>query len=69
MNTYQNVAMKVFPGIIAVAALLLIFIERPTWRAILITVIAFFLVMVWIDSNALARISKYHEKLTLVENK
>ncbi len=66
MSTYQNVALKVFPGIIIVAALLSIFVSNVTVRAIGIAIIAFFLVLVVLDSQALKRIKKYHEKLELV---
>jgi len=65
IKSYQNVALKVFPAIIAVAALLLIFIDKPIWRAISITVIAWMLVVIWVDSNAKARIEAYHQQLVV----
>lgn len=69
INTYKNVALKVFPVIIVVAALVLIFIPNPLVRAISIAVIAFFVVIVLLDSQALKRIKTYHQQLELVEEK
>lgn len=69
MNTYENVAFKVFPAIIALAALLFVFVERPIWRAIFVTIIAFLLVLIWMDSSAHERMKAYHEQLILVDKK
>lgn len=67
IGEYQNVALKVFPAIIAVAALLMVFVDKPIWRAICITVIALMVCMVWIDMNAKARIEAYHQQLISLE--
>ena len=45
MGEYQNIAFKVFPLIIAVAALLMVFVNSPTWRAISIVTIATLLML------------------------
>ena len=37
---YQTIVFKIIPLIIVVAALLIIFIDKPIWRAISITTIA-----------------------------
>ena len=67
MNSYQNIAFKVFPMIIAIAALLIIFIDKPIWRGICITVIAFMVIILFIDSNALTRIETYNKELKLAD--
>jgi len=67
MKTYKNVALKVFPLIIVVAALICFFISTPIVRAICIAVIAFLSVLVILDSQALKRIKTFHQQLELVE--
>ncbi|MEM9339649.1 MAG: hypothetical protein AAGA66_13020 [Bacteroidota bacterium] len=66
IGEYQNIALKVIPVIIAVAALLILFVDKPIWRAISITTIALMLCMVWVDSIAKARLEAYHQKLVSV---
>ena len=67
VKSYENVAFKVFPGIIAVAVLLIFFIESPFWRGINMAVIAFFAVTIFLDSKAHKRTKVYHEQLKMVE--
>jgi len=68
MNTYKNVALKVFPAIVLVAALVVVFTANPIVRAISIGVIAFLSVLILLDSQALKRMKTYHQKLKLVES-
>jgi len=58
-----TVVFKVVPLIIIVAALLIIFINTPTWRAIGITTIAMMIVILLVDGTAHARIEAYHKQL------
>lgn len=67
MGEYQTIVFKIIPLIIAVAALLIIFIDKPIWRAISITTIAMMVVILLVDINANARIETYHKQLVLVE--
>jgi len=67
IKTYENVALKVFPAIIVLSALLAFFIANPTVKAISIAVIAFFVVLVVLDSQALKRIKVYHNELKLAQ--
>ncbi len=60
---YQNVVFKAFPLIIAIAALLIVFVDKPVWRAIGVTTIAMLVVIILIDSNAHARISAYQQQM------
>ncbi len=67
MDEYQTVALKVFPVIIAVAALMIVFVDKPLWRAISITLIAMLVVIMLIDSNANARLDVYKKQLEKIE--
>ena len=67
MKEYQTIVFKVIPIIIIAAALLIIFIDQPIWRAISITTIALMVVISLIDHNANARIENYNEQLLLVD--
>ncbi|NPD84343.1 hypothetical protein HNS38_06220 [Lentimicrobium sp. L6] len=67
LKEYNTVVFKAIPLIIIVAALLIILINTPIWRAISITTIAMLIVILIIDGTAYARISEYKEQLTIVE--
>lgn len=54
---------KVLPLIIIAAALLIVFVNTPLWRAIGITTIALMTVLMFIDSNTSARNNAYHQQL------
>ena len=66
LNEYKTIVFKIIPLIIAAFALLIIFADKPLWRAISITTIAMMAVILLIDSNANARLEVY--KKQLVEN-
>ena len=70
LKEYKTVVFKAIPIIIILAALLIIFINTPTWRAISITTIAMMIVILLIDGTAYARIDAYHKELKLfnIEN-
>jgi len=61
-----TVVFKVVPLIIIVAALLIVFINTPTWRAIGITTIAMMIVILLVDGTAHARIEAYHKQLEAI---
>ncbi len=63
MGEYKTIVFKVIPFIIVVAALLIVFMDRPLWRAISITIIAMMVVILLVDSNANSRIEIYHTAL------
>ena len=67
MNEYQTIVFKIIPFIILAAALLIVFVDKPVWRAAAITTIAMMVVILLVDSNANARIETYHEALQSVE--
>jgi len=66
LKEYQTIVFKAIPLIIIVCALLIIFINTPTWRAISITTIAMLVVILLIDGTAHARIDAYHKQLESV---
>jgi len=65
IKEYKTIVFKAIPIIIIVAALLIIFINTPTWRAISITTIALMIVILLIDGSAHARIEAYNAQLEL----
>jgi len=69
LKEYKTVVFKAIPIIIIVAALLIIFINTPTWRAICITTIAMMIVILLVDGTAHARIEAYNKQLELVNKK
>ncbi|WP_299673402.1 hypothetical protein [uncultured Tenacibaculum sp.] len=68
MSEYKNVAFKIFPVLIALTAILMIFINKPIWRTSSITIILFLVILILIDLNANSRIESYHEALKLANN-
>ena len=67
MNEYQTIVFKIIPLIIVAAALLIVFVDKPTWRAIGITTIGMMVIIMLVDINANARIEAYGKQLELVE--
>ena len=62
-----TVVFKVIPMIIIVAALLILFMNTPTWRAIGITTIDVMIVILLVDGTAHARMDAYYKQLVSVE--
>ncbi|RNC80038.1 MAG: hypothetical protein ED557_12985 [Balneola sp.] len=67
IGEYRTIVFKIIPVIIVGAALLLIFVDKPSWRAISITTIALMVVILFIDSNAYERVKAYNQQLISVE--
>jgi hypothetical protein len=67
LKEYQNVVFTAIPIIIAICAVLLIFMNAPVWRASLVTSIAMLSVILLIDGTAHGRIDAYNEQLLLVK--
>lgn len=66
MGEYRTIVFKVIPFIIVAAALLIVFVDKPIWRAVAITTIAMMVCILFVDSNADARIKAYKKQLELV---
>ena len=64
-----KIVFKVIPILIIVAALLILFVNTPTWRAISITTIAMLIVILLVDGTAHARIDAYYKKLKSIDIK
>lgn len=62
-----TVVFKVIPIMIIIAALLILFVNTPTWRAISITTIAMLTIILLVDGTAHSRIEAYHKELKLVD--
>ncbi|WP_254780460.1 hypothetical protein [Maribacter dokdonensis] len=60
---------KIVPIVIIIAALLILYVNTPTWRAICITTLSMLMVILFIDGNALSRIENYHKALKLLDMK
>ncbi|MEP1150650.1 MAG: hypothetical protein ABJH08_02875 [Balneola sp.] len=69
LKEYQTIVFKAIPFIIVVAALLIVFVDKPVWRASAITTIAMLVVILLIDGTAKARIDAYSEQLEMVNKK
>lgn len=68
IKEYQTVVFTAIPIIIIVAALVLVFTQRYSWRAWAITVISFMAIIMAIDSTAHARMVKYQASLKQLTN-
>lgn len=68
IKSYEKVALRVFPGIILIAAMIYFSVQTPITKAICVGIIAFLFVIVLLDSQALKRMRTYHQKL-ISENK
>ncbi|CAL2060538.1 hypothetical protein [Tenacibaculum sp. 190524A05c] len=68
LKEYNTVVFKAIPIIIIICALLIIFMNTPTWRAISITTIAMLIVILLIDGTAHSRIDTYYKQLKVVES-
>ena len=67
LNEYKTIVFKAIPLIIAVCALVIVFIDKPIWRASMITTIAMMVVILLVDGTAHARIDNYNKQLIAVE--
>ena len=67
LKEYQTIVFKVIPIIIAVCSLVILFIDKPIWRASMITIIAMMVVILLIDGTAHARIDNYNKQLLLTK--
>ncbi len=66
MGEFRAIVFKVIPFIIVTAALLIVFVDKPVWRAAAITTIAMMIIILLVDSNANARLECYHKELEQV---
>lgn len=69
MGEFRTIVFKIIPFIIVAAALVIVFVDKPIWRATAITTIAMMVIILLVDSNANARIETYNKQLELVNKK
>ena len=67
IGEFKTAVFKIIPFIIVAAALLIVFVDKPIWRATGITIIAMMAVILLVDSNADARIKAYKTQLESVD--
>jgi cobalamin synthase len=67
LKEYKNVVFTAIPLIIAACALVIMFINKPVWRASMVTGIAMLAIILLIDGMAHARIDAYNKHLLRVE--
>ena len=67
IGEYRTIVFKVIPVIIMVMSLILIFVDKPIWRAICATTIAMMVVIILVDTNANARLLEYRQHLEKVD--
>lgn len=67
INGYQNAIYRALPAIIILCGLLLLFLKSPIWQASLIAVTAMMAIILFIDTNATARLEIYQAKLIEAE--
>ncbi|NRD21371.1 hypothetical protein HNV08_15035 [Winogradskyella eckloniae] len=65
LKEYNTIVFKAIPIIIAICALILLFVNTPLWRASMITTIAMLTVILLIDGSAHARVEAYNTQLEL----
>lgn len=69
LKEYNTVVFKAIPILMILASLVLVFVDKPLWRAISITTIAMLIVILLIDGTAHARIQVYKAQLKEVSQK
>jgi len=69
LKEYQTIVFKIIPIIIAICALVILLVDKPVWRASMITTIAMLVVILLIDGTAHARVDAYNKQLEMVEQK
>lgn len=67
LKEYDTIVFKAIPFIMIICALIIVFVDRPVWRASMITTIAMLVVILLIDGTAKARVDNYNNQLLSVE--
>ncbi len=67
LKEYKQIVFTAIPLIIIACAIGIMFLNSPTWRARLITIIAMLVVILLIDGTAYSRIDAYNQQLEFVK--
>ena len=66
LKEYNTIVFKAIPGIMIIASVLIILMDKPVWRASCITTIAMMIAILLIDGTAHGRIVAYKQQLEAV---
>ncbi len=69
LKEYRNIVFTAIPLILITCSLLILFVDKPIWRASMITIIAMLTVILLIDGTAHARVENYKQQLMSIEKK
>lgn len=64
---YERIVFKVIPLLTCCCAGVIVFMEKPIWRASAIVVLAMFVVILLIDTNAYSRMKEYKNQIIELE--
>lgn len=64
LKEYKNVVFTAVPIIIIICSLIIMLVDKPIWRASMITIIAMVTVILLVDGTAHARVDAYNKELT-----
>ena len=67
LKEYNTVVFKAIPIIMIACSLIIVFVNKPNWRASAITAIAMLIVILFIDGTASARVENYKQELMSIE--
>lgn len=67
LKEYRNVVFRGIPIIIIICSVVILFVDKPVWRASMISIIAMLVVILLIDGNAHSRIYDYNQQLKSVK--
>ena len=67
LQEYQTIVFKAIPIILVICALVILFVNKPIWRASMITTMAMLIVILLVDGTAHARIDDYNQELLSIE--
>lgn len=69
LKEYDTVVFKAIPLLLILCSLIILFMNKPIWRASAITAMAMLIVILLIDGTASARVENYNKQLMIVDKK
>ncbi len=67
LKEYDTIVFKAIPIILIICSLIILFMNKPIWRASAITAMAMLIVILLIDGTASARVYNYNQQLISAE--
>lgn len=68
LKEYDTIVFKAIPLILIICSLIILFMNKPIWRASAITAMAMLMVILLVDGTASARVENYSKQLMSVQN-